>query len=338
MMSAPSKSDYVPGVDWMKAIGIILIVHGHVAARTVEWLTPPFYAKQVGVALFVVATGFTLARDPRPVGRVLINRLSEIMIAGLGAALVMSVVGLVTVGDLQESNYLPLVGLHVLLNDLPANPTTWYIGTYLHLLLVWAVALRGRSFNWPIWAVFFGVGIVFRAVLLMLAGPHRAYMAVFNWLDLLVLGLMLGGRPAVPLPRWSRLALLTPMIWPVMMRWTTWQPTFPFMGLGNGNSVAEAFAISAAVSAGYLLYSVATWSLVRSLPAPVWVRWIARNTVLIFVAHMPLYYWLEHTLSLPVPTYAVRVAVEFAVCIAGLAFVSELTRRAINQPTANRVH
>jgi peptidoglycan/LPS O-acetylase OafA/YrhL len=73
-MSDTGQRGYVPAIDWMKATAIFLVVHGHVAARTVEWATPPFYPKQIGVALFIFAMGYTLARERKPTTQVLFNR------------------------------------------------------------------------------------------------------------------------------------------------------------------------------------------------------------------------------------------------------------------------
>src|SRR3954454_22974175 len=50
-----------PFVDWMKALGMTVIVYGHVT-RAVP-LTAPIYPKQLGVAFFLFASGFTLARE-----------------------------------------------------------------------------------------------------------------------------------------------------------------------------------------------------------------------------------------------------------------------------------
>ena len=45
-----------PFVDWMKAIGLILIVYGHVAHASTVWIAPPIYIKQFGVTFFIFAT------------------------------------------------------------------------------------------------------------------------------------------------------------------------------------------------------------------------------------------------------------------------------------------
>ena len=327
------KPGYVPALDWMKAIGIVLVVHGHVAARTAEWLTPPFYPKQVGVAMFVFATGFTLARERRPTAEALFNRLFEIMVVCLAAALMMSAVTLGISGDAAESNYLPLVGLHVLLPDLPANPTTWYVGTYLHLLLVWAFLLRDRPLTWRHWGVLFVVGIAVRVGLIQVAGPHRAYMAIFNWLDVLVMGL-LAGRVDSGQPRWTAFAVLLPLIWPLIVGRADWEPAFPFMIYRDASRLVGLLVLSVAVSFGYTAYTWTAWSLTQRLPAPASIRFLARNTVLVFVAHMPVYYLLEHALKARVPDYATRVAIEMVVCLIGLAVVSELLHRAISLTAA----
>src|SRR5262245_20095890 len=96
-----------PFVDWMKAIGLMLIVFGHLAHRSVVWMAPPIYLKQFGVTFFVFATGFTLVRETRPVWRVVYQRLFEVVLWGLGCALTLSAIGALTGGSLQPSNYLP---------------------------------------------------------------------------------------------------------------------------------------------------------------------------------------------------------------------------------------
>jgi len=327
-LTSGPKPGYVPALDWMKAIGIALIVHGHVAARTAEWLTPPFYPKQVGVALFVFATGFTLARERRSVAQILFNRLFEVMVVALAAAAAMSAVGLVLFHDPAESNYLPLVGLHVLLGDLPANPTTWYVGTYLHLLLVWALVFRRRRPSWKVVRLVFALDIGVRAALVVLGGPHRAYMAVFNWLDILLVGSVMGRTDveAAP-PRWWAAAVV-PVAWPVAVGAAGWLPSFPFMTLTNVGPLTGALVLSGTVSVGYAAYTWSIWTITRLLPAAAWVRFLSRNTIVVFVAHMPVYYLLEYTLARPVPGFAVRAAIEFVICLVGLAFVSEWIHRA----------
>src|SRR3954463_3672595 len=64
-----------PFVDWMKALGMTVIVYGHVTRAGP--LTPPTYPKQIGDVFFLCASGFTRARDRRPVVHAVYTRLFQ---------------------------------------------------------------------------------------------------------------------------------------------------------------------------------------------------------------------------------------------------------------------
>ena len=102
----------------------------------------------------------------------------------------------------------------------------------------------------------------------------------------------------------------------------------------DASRLVSLLVLSVAVSFGYTAYTWTAWSLTRRLPAPASIRFLARNTVLVFVAHMPVYYLLEHALKARVPDYATRVAIEMVICLIGLAVVSELLHRAISLTAA----
>src|SRR6186997_858843 len=87
-----------PFVDWMKALGMSVIVYGHVAHATTVPLTPPIYLKQFGVAFFLFASGFTLARERRGAGETVFNRLFQVYLFGLSLAFLLTIVNLVTGG------------------------------------------------------------------------------------------------------------------------------------------------------------------------------------------------------------------------------------------------
>src|SRR5262245_54750078 len=144
-------------MDWMKSLGMFLIVYGHVAGDSIVHLTPPIYPKQLGVAFFIFVIGWGLARESRDRFQVVYNRLFPVFLLGFGFAMVMSAVTLITQRDLNESNYLPFfLGINVLLDNFPANPTTWYIGTYIHVLLLWALVLHNVHVR--LWMV--GVAVI----------------------------------------------------------------------------------------------------------------------------------------------------------------------------------
>lgn len=320
--------------DWLKAVGLALIVYGHVAAATTAAWTPPVYPKQIGVAFFVFVTGFTLARETRRAARVFYNRSFEMLLFGAIAAVVMSIVGLLRWSDPNQSNYLPLVGLHVLINDLPANPTTWYIGTYLHLLALWVVVLRRvRVRPWML-GIALAAEIVTRAFVVEEVGPFVAYMLVSNWLLVFLLGLGAGQRDAsipaaTPASGVVLLTLLLWIGWPLAMTLPDWQLSFPFMSLASGASWPVAVLVSASVSFVYTTYTLSGWAVASRLPASSVAAFIARNSVIVFIAHMPVYYLLEYLLRPVMPSYAVRVTIEFAICLPGLVLCSEVIRAAL---------
>jgi peptidoglycan/LPS O-acetylase OafA/YrhL len=80
----------LPFVDWLKCLGILLIVTGHVAARPFNHLAPPIYPKQLGVALFLFVLGFGLANETRARRAVLFNRLFDLYLYALPLALIIS--------------------------------------------------------------------------------------------------------------------------------------------------------------------------------------------------------------------------------------------------------
>ncbi len=324
-------------IDWMKCLGILLIVYGHVAGGTINHLAPPIYPKQLGVAFFVFVLGFSLARDTRPTRAVLFNRLFEMYLYGFTFALLMSVGRFFWDGGLDASNYLPFaLGGNVLVNHFPANPTTWFIGTYLHLLLLWALVLRRvRVRAWMIVAAVLGE-VVVRAILLETAGQYVSYMALSNWTSVLLLGLWHGQRCELPRPvSWRPLAglavalVLLVVAWPMVLNTLIGESSFPFMKLQGVGRAAIALLTSLAVTFVYLAYTLVTYWLTSRLPSLGMIRLSARNTLLVFVAHMPLYYAADGFIKSWSHSYGVWVACRLLLCFVLLTLVSELLGRLI---------
>src|SRR5262249_39688257 len=148
---------------------------------------------------------------------------------------------------------------NVVFDNFPANPTTWYIGTYIHLLILWAVALR-RLWITPGTIILAGiVEILVRATLAAGAGLFVAYMASPTWLPLFPLGLFLGRRPAgasSPSPAGQVLPMLGLGL--LIVSWATiggrfdLEPSFPFMRIRFGRPLFEGLATSVAVTSVYL--------------------------------------------------------------------------------------
>ena len=329
----------LPFHDWMKAVGMAFIVWGHVAAATTPTLSPPFNLKQLGVAFFVFLSGHSLARESRSPMQVVFNRYFEVFAWGLAGAVLWSIVMLPLKGDANPSNFLPLAGgLHLIDDAFPANPTTWYIGTYLHVLLLWALLLRGVTIaprTILLWLPF-EVGI--RAAAMLLFGLYVGYMQLASWIGVLLLGLCFGARGIDAPPRraiWPALAFV--IVWPLVMGRFEWQLTFPWMSIAGQSPMANAIQVSILVSAAYLLYTLAGFALLAALPAVRLVDFLSRNTLIVFIAHMPLYYLLDYLFRTRVP-YWPRVCFEFVLCYVGLSLVSEALRRLTNlQPRRDRL-
>ena len=327
------NSNRLPFHDWMKAMGMAFIVWGHVAAATTPTLSPPFNLKQLGVAFFVFLCGHSLARERRSPIQVVFNRYFEIFVWGLTGAVAWSAVMLLLIGDANLSNFLPLAGGLQLLEDaFPANPTTWYIGTYLHVLLLWAVLLRRMTIaprTIMMWLPF-EVGI--RAAAMLQFGLYVSYMQLANWIGALLLGLCFGARGLEAPPRraiWP--AMVFVIGWPLLMSRLEWQLTFPWMSIAGQSPIAGAVQVSILISVAYLLYTLAGFALLAALPATRVVDFLSRNTLIVFIAHMPLYYVLEYLFGTRLP-YWPRVSIEFVLCFVGLSVVSEALRRLTNLP------
>jgi fucose 4-O-acetylase-like acetyltransferase len=333
------RVDYVPSIDWLKAIGITLIVFGHVAHGALAGLVPPIYPKQFGVAMFVYATAYGLARERRASWRAAANRLFEMFLFGLAITALLSGIGYAFDGDIRESNYLPfLAGVNVALDYFPANPTTWFIGMYVQLLLLWAVVLRHARVS-PATVALVAVGeIGVRAILMERAGDYIAYMNVSNWLTVFLLGTMHGrqGRTPGHAPWWrAGLALAVLVVaWSTLAGRLVTVDSFPLMRVGAPGALG-ALAASVAVTFLYAAITLMTVATVSSLPAPASVRYVARNTVIVFIAHMPIYFALQPILREFTSSYWLAVAIQMLPCYFGLLWLSERVRHAI-QPVALR--
>lgn len=316
-------------LDWMKAVGMCLIVYGHVAAATTIPLTPPVYLKQFGVAFFLFATAFTLARDTRPATLVLFNRLFRVYLFGAALALLITVGTSWTTGGLALSNYLPfLAGANVLFDNFPVNPTTWYVGTFLHFLILWAVALRHlRVRAWMV-IVALLAEIPIRMLLITIGGRFVAYMFLTNWMAVFLLGLYRGAARDTAPPKssaWPVAAVLIGGLYAYGLAAgrAGFTPTFPFMTLERSGSWGLVL-VSIAVSALYFGVTALMFEAARRVSAPAPIRFIARNSLIIFLAHMPIVLLLHPWLVSLGLGYWTRVVIQLIVALPILGGASEI--------------
>lgn len=321
-------------LDWMKAAGISVIVYGHVAdATTLKW-TPPIYAKQLGVACFLFAAGFALARDRRPTLDAMVSRLLPVYIFGVGAALLMTTIGVVFGPTPAPSNFLPfMAGANVVFDNFPANPTTWYLGTYIHALLLWAVAFAGRRVGLTVLAVALAIEIGARVALQEVAGSYVAYMLLTNWLGPFIAGMFMGARPTTDRAGFAPgyvLALAVILV-TISLSMGAMQPAkgFPFM-TPSGGSLAGLFGFSVVISTLYLATSFLMFKGFERAPAPAAIRYLARNSLIIVLLHMPLYFALNPVLIRNGWSYTARVVLELILCLPVLAWLSEVITNAVS--------
>jgi peptidoglycan/LPS O-acetylase OafA/YrhL len=318
----------------MKAIGIAVIVYGHVAHATTVPLTPPVYLKQFGVTLFVFVTGFTLARERRAPAAAVLARLFPIYFYGCLLAALLAIAGVSAGTGAALSNVLPFLGgVNVLLDHFPANPSTWYVGTYLHLLLLWALLFRAVRVQWWMVAAAMAVEITARATLLAFAGPYVAYMSLTSWVTVFLLGMFQSSRgnasrTSSPLP-YVALLVVGGIVWTQIAWGLGIIPTFPFMTVAGVGELSGAFVVSIGASALYVVVTLLVFEITRRLPSLAVVRFTARNSLIVFLGHMPIFFALNPILGEAGLSYATRVAILLAVCGAGVAVVSEIVCRLV---------
>jgi hypothetical protein len=108
------------------------------------------------------------------------------------------------------------------------------------------------------------------------------------------------------------------------MQLLPFEPTFPLQSLNGWPTLAALLFLSASVSLLYLGTTALTFEATRHLsttPAP--VAFIARNSLIIFLVHMPVYYLLTPVLAAWTTSYWARVSIQLLVCLPGLGLLSE---------------
>ncbi len=334
-------------IEWMKALGMLVIIYGHTSGHAMFNPTLPANFKQIGVVFFLIATGYLLANERRPWPRVFYNRLFELFLFGILFSVLMSLVRFYTNGNLNESNYLPfMLGLNVLFNAFPANPSLWYIGTYIHLLIVWALVLRHIRIRPWMFLVVVPAEIAVRALLMQNAGDFIAYQALTNWASVLLLGMYLGQQSAGDRLDASKMSLfgyvavlvLAVAAWMWLTRTLGVTVSNPFGRLQWGDSATMLITSAASISLIYLVWGILGFQIFRRLRAGAMVQFFGRNSMIIFIIHMPLIYafggWLYELPGVNSEGF-VRLAVNLLIFYVGAGLLSEFMRKLI-KPVAIR--
>lgn len=287
-------------IDWLKATGMLAIVIGHIVGspyNLFNLVSQPIYTKQLGVCFFIFIMGWSLANEQRKSFRIVFNRVFPIYFYGFFFALLLSGIFILTKNDLNESNYLPFfLGINVFFNHFPANPTTWYIGTYLHILLFWYVFVRGSQITKTHLAIAIVAEISIRAFLLNINKDFIAYMFLPNWLTVFILGGYLYQRKDT---KWDLKIIVLLLTWiSIVAVWTSPLNTlispksFPFRELMT-NEIWTPVVRSGFISMIYVINTFIFFELFRRLPKSSIVEFFARNSLITFIIHMPLIYALD---------------------------------------------
>jgi peptidoglycan/LPS O-acetylase OafA/YrhL len=183
------------------------------------------------------------------------------------------------------------------------------------------------------WAI---VEIGIRAWLAGAAGGFIAYMALPNWIATFLLGMLIGQRVESPRRAESMipsLAILFALVvgWAVTVTQLGFDQSFPFRAPAASAAVGDLvvkLAVSAAITGLYVGAAWLVFDVARCINAPSVVRFFSRNTLIVFILHMPLFYLLERQLADWSP--AARSAVSFLVCFVLLAWVGALFHRLVD--------
>lgn len=321
-------------IDWMKAVGMFLIVFGHVVGPPFNQFTQPIYPKQLGVAFFLFITAWSLANDSRPKYRVLFNRLFPVYLYGICFALFMSILLLIIINDTNPSNYLPFfLGVNVLFNNFPANPTTWYIGTYFHFLLFWLFFLRGKTLRKRYIFLALVCEIAFRSLLLANGKPFIAYMLVTNWLTVFLFGMLFAQQKDIG--NSSKLGYLLLVwfgvfaLWAYLANHIGFDSSFPFRRFTNDFTLS-AVGQSMCISLIYCVHTILFFAIAQRLPPLRSVSFFARNTLVIFIFHMPVLYGLSPIVYSASESVFIKKFLMILILYVGLAIISEIISRNVD--------
>ncbi len=328
-------------IEWMKALGMFVIIYGHTNGHAIFNPTLPVNLKQIGVVFFVFSTGYLLAGETRAWLRVFFNRLFELFLFGILFSVLMSIVRYYQFGNLAESNYLPFMfGLNVVFNAFPANPSLWYIGTYIHLLAIWALFLRHLKIRpWMIVAVI-PVEIGIRIALMRYAGDFIAYQALTNWASVLLLGMYLGQQSAGDRLDDSKLSLaaytgglvIAVSAWMWVANQIGVTVSNPFGRLQSGGEYTMLVSTAASVSLIYIMWAILGFQVFRRLQAGPTVQFFGRNSMICFIIHMPLIFaispWLYELPGIESSPY-VRLAANLLIFYVGACLLSEWMRKVL---------
>jgi len=334
-------------IEWLKASGMLVVIYGHTSGHEILNPTLPTNIKQIGVVFFILIAGYLLANESRPWPKVLYNRLFELIFLSFLYVVLTSIVNFYLIDDINESNYLPfMLGINVIFNSFPANPSLWYIGTYIHLMILWALLLRHITIRPWMFIVVVPAEIAVRALLMNSAGDFIAYQLFTNWVSIVLLGMYLGQQSIgdiqdaskKPLIFYVAALLLAVTVWNLATRALGITESNPFGRLQMDSVVTTQITSAILVSLVYFIWGILGFQIFRRLRAGPIVQFFSRNSLMIFILHMPLVYgsydWINELLGKDSQGF-LRLTLNLLIFYVGLGLLSELILKLL-KPVAVR--
>jgi hypothetical protein len=284
-------------IDLMKAAGMLFIIFGHIIgdpAHIYNQITQPIFTKQIGVAFFVFITGWGLANNTTPAMQAVFKRVFPFYFYGVIFAVFLSILYYFVKDDTNPSNYLPFfLGINVFFNNFPANPTTWYIGTYIHMLLFWYFFMRSREVGLKHVAIALVVETLVRVFVMGLHKDFVAYMILPNWLTIFMLGMYYRNKKQLPSSPISLILILIWiaffLVWAKLTNPIGFDGFFPFRHMPS-DSIFRLPLESLLISVIYVVHTLFFFEVARRLPSNRIVSFFARATLITVIIHMPIIY------------------------------------------------
>jgi hypothetical protein len=281
--------------------------------------------------------GWSLANEQRRSFEIVFKRVFPVYFYGVIFALLLSSIYIFTKNDIAESNYMPFfLGVNVFFDFFPANPTTWYLGTYLHILLFWFCFLRGKQITGKHVVLAVVCEIIIRAAILSFDKEFIAYMTLPNWLSVFILGGYLCKKTDTS---WTKGSALLVASWAVFLAfWVIYgkhivgTTSFPFRDLAYNdysNVVVPSFIRSMLITFFYISSTYVFFTLLRRLPASKIVGFFARNSLITFIVHMPLIYGFAQPYYALFPEKSMGQITFIFVIFIGCACLSEVLSKII---------
>lgn len=287
-------------IDILKCFSIFIVVLGHCGLDLKEYFQPRSL-EALGVAPFFFLLGYNLIVSRKKKINILISRLFDLYLWGLVAAFLQSLLNMWLRGNFVESNFLPFIfGINSFFPNaaVPGNPVLWFVGTYTHFVLLF---LLFRTF--PVIGIKTILAAILVEILVRLGNGtiYNSYTFFLNWISIFLMGIYVAQNETTIVTgiRSNRLIIvLLAMV------------TILVMGIAN--------KILPAVSEGlrYICVTALLFGISCLLRSGKVVRFIASNTLIVFLFHHIIIHFMPY--GLPV----VVIFIEAITLTFSLAFVS----------------